>query len=283
MTSTKIKETRERGLDQFYTRPSIALKCIQQTQMYYNLDDFFIIEPSAGNGSFFLQIPSAKKVGLDILPKHHSIIQHDFFEYRPPLSDKKKLIIGNPPFGRVSSLAVRFFNHASTYADVIAFILPRTFRRVSVQNRLCLSFHLIYDEDIPTNPCAFEPPIQAKCCFQIWQKRETYRPLIDLPNSHDDWEFMSLGPLDTNNQPTVPRGADFALRAYGGRCGEIRTDNLGTLRPKSWHWIKSKVDTDILIQRFQQLDYSISVDTARQNSIGRKELVQLYIEKFQSL
>lgn len=89
-----------------------------------------------------------------------------------------------------------------------------------------------------------------------------------------------MEPLDTKNQPTVPKGSDFALRAYGGKCGEIKTNDLETLRPKSWHWIKSKLDPTILIKRFQELDYSISVNTARQNSIGRKELVQLYSKKF---
>lgn len=278
--STNTKEIRLEGLDQFYTLPPIARKCIQQTQCFYNLDDFFIIEPSAGNGSFFLQIPSTNKIGLDISPKHDTILPHDFFTYTPPKQDKKILIMGNPPFGRVSSLAVKFFNHASQYAEVIAFIVPRTFRRISIQNRLSPLFHLRYDEDIPTDPCSFDPPMQAKCCFQIWERKEISRPLVELPSTHKDWEFLSMGPLDTNNQPTVPRGADFALRAYGGKCGEIETTHLDTLRPKSWHWIKSTIDPAILIKRFQTLDYSISLDTARQNSIGKKELVQLYHEKF---
>lgn len=277
--STKTKQIRTEGLDQFYTLPHIALKYIQQTNVFYNLNDFFIIEPSAGNGSFFSQIPSTNKVGLDISPKHESIIQQDFFQYTPN-QEEKILVIGNPPFGRVSSLAVKFFNHASTFADVIAFIVPRTFRRVSIQNRLDHLFHLVYDEDVPTDPCSFDPPMQAKCCFQIWEKKEHSRPLIELPITHKDWEFLSLGPLDTNNQPTVPIGADFALRAYGGKCGEIKDSDLERLRPKSWHWIKSRINPQILIKRFGELDYSISFDTARQNSIGRKELIQLYIEKF---
>ena len=279
-SSTKTKEIRSEGLDQFYTLPHVALKCIQQTQVFYNLDDFLIIEPSAGNGSFFLQIPTTNKIGLDISPKHDTIVKHDFFTYIPPEQDTKILIIGNPPFGRVSSLAVKFFNHASQYADVIAFIVPRTFRRISIQNRLSLSFHLRHDEDVPTDPCSFDPPMQAKCCFQIWERKETSRNILELSVAHKDWEFLSMGPLDTKNQPTVPKGADFALRAYGGKCGEIKINNLETLRPKSWHWVKSKINPKILIERFQKLDYSISLDTARQNSIGRKELVQIYSQKF---
>ena len=66
------------------------------------------------------------------------------------------------------------------------------------------------------------------------------------------------------------------MRAYGGKIGEITKSGLQELRPKSWHWFSSNIDTDELISRFQQLDYSNSLNTARQNSMGRAELVQLY-------
>jgi len=39
---------------------------------------------------------------------------------------------------------------------------------------------------------------------------------------------------------------------------------------------KQCIDTDELISRFHQLDYSISLNTARQNSMGKTELVNLY-------
>jgi hypothetical protein len=91
---------------------------------------------------------------------------------------------------------------------------------------------------------------------------------------------MSFGPKDENGQPTPPVGADFAIRAYGGKCGEIVTENLDKLRPKSWHWIKSNISIPLLIERFNTLDYSLSLDTARQNSIGRGELVKLYSEEY---
>ena len=66
------------------------------------------------------------------------------------------------------------------------------------------------------------------------------------------------------------------MRAYGGKIGEIIQTGLQNLRPKSWHWFTSNIDTDELISRFQQLDYSNSLNTARQNSMGKAELVNLY-------
>ena len=200
----------------------------------------------------------------------------DFFNYTPATDKKKILVIGNPPFGKVSSTAIKFFNHSAKWANVIAFIIPRTFRKPSVQNKLDNMFHLIYDEDVPTKPCSFTPPMMVKCCFQIWEKKTFDRAIVNLSTKHKDWEFLSFGPLDKNGQPTPPLGADFAMRAYGGKIGEIQKTKLDELRPKSWHWIKSNINQDELIKRFNKLDYSNSLNTARQNSMGRGELVRLY-------
>lgn len=275
--------TRQEGLDKFYTIPSVAKECLRILGTFFPWDSWDrIIEPSAGNGNFFLQIPSDKKIGMDIAPEHSTIQTQNFFEFSLPstfpslFSCPKVLVVGNPPFGRVSSLALKFFNHAAKFSTVIAFVLPRTFRRISLQNKMDPSFHCIHDSDIPLEPCAFDPPMRAKCCFQIWEKRSYPRDQITLSTTHHDWTFLPYGPFDKDGQPTPPSNADFAIRAYGGACGEIRTDALDTLRPKSWHWIKSNIDKDTLIERFSSLDYSVSQNTARQNSIGRGELVFLY-------
>jgi hypothetical protein len=122
--------------------------------------------------------------------------------------------------------------------------------------------------------------MMAKCCFQIWEKRDSKRDMVELATSHDDWDFLAFGPKDLNGQPTPPKEADFAIRAYGGKCGEIVGVELETLRPKSWHWIRSKIEKDELKQRFSSLDYTVSLDTARQNSIGRGELVRLYSDTY---
>ena len=272
----EVKTIREEGLDKFYTLPTCSKKCIDKICQLYDITKWdLIVEPSAGNGSFLNQIPSNNKIGIDILPEQPNIIKQDFFHYSP-LNKTNILVIGNPPFGKVSSLAIKFFNHSAKWANVIAFIIPRTFRKISVQNKLDNMFHLVYDEEIPNNPCCFSPQMMVKCCFQIWEKKETKRKFIDLSTTHPDWEFLKLGPIDSNGQPTPPLTADFAMRAYGGKIGEIKMDGLNKLRPKSWHWFKINIDKKILIDRFTKLDYSNSSNTARQNSMGRGELVALY-------
>tara|TARA_B110000008_G_C16894076_1_gene534002 strand:- start:271 stop:1134 length:864 start_codon:yes stop_codon:yes gene_type:complete len=272
-----VKEVRKEGLDKFYTNEDYSKKCITKVFELYDKSKLdLIIEPSAGNGSFYNQIEFNDKVGIDISPEHENIKKMDYFDYKPPEDKKNILVIGNPPFGKISSVAVKFFNHSANWSNIIAFIIPKTFRRPSVQNRLNKMFHLIYDEDVPDKPCSFTPKMMVKCCFQIWEKKEVERVLVYLATSHEDWNFLSYGPLDNRNQPTPPNGADFALRAYGGNIGEIKRENLSELRPKSWHWIKSNIDIEDLINIFNKLDYSDSLNTARQNSMGRGELVRLY-------
>jgi hypothetical protein len=269
------------GLDKFYTKKDISNKCIGEVDKQIKINNFdLVIEPSAGNGSFYDQIIHNNKLGIDISPDNNQIIKKDFLTYTPDNKFKNILVIGNPPFGKVSSLAVKFFNHSAEWANAIAFIIPKTFRRISVQNQLNLNFHLLHDIDIPNSPCSFEPPMSVKCCFQIWIRKNDKRDIIILQTIHKDWDFLPFGPIDKKGQPTPPNNADFALRAYGGKCGEIFEKELMTLRPKSYHWIKTKINKKILIDRFNTLDYSISKDTARQNSIGKAELVKLYSNKY---
>jgi len=267
-------------LDQFYTNKNIALKCYNKLTELIDINDYDIhLEPSAGSGSFFDIMDNNKKIGLDVNPKKEGICKMNFFDYNPQ-HNKKYLVIGNPPFGRVSSLAVKFFNKCSEFSNCIAFIIPRTFKRVSIQNRLNLYFKLIYNEDLPIKPCCFTPKMTAKCCFQIWIKSKTKRKKIIYDKKHDHFEFLKYGPKDNKNQPTPPKNSDFVIKAYGGNCGELIDENLQSLRPKSWHWIKSKINIKELKKRFRKLNYSISKDTVRQDSLGQKELIYLYKLKF---
>ena len=253
-------------LDQFYTNPDISKQCID----LMNFDNYdIILEPSAGNGSFFNQLPIDKRVGIDLEPKAEGITKLDFFMFSP-IKSKKYLVIGNPPFGRVSSVAIDFFNHAATFADTIAFIIPRTFRRVSVQNKLHMGFELIKDIEIPMG--SFIPKsMKAKCCFQIWKKTTNVRKKIILPLTHNDFKVLYIDDFES---------ADFAIRAYGSNCGEINF-NVRELAPRSWHFIKpDKKTKDFLLDKFKKLKYyPLASDTARQDSIGKAELIMLYNEE----
>ena len=262
--------------DRYYTDPDEAKRFVDMVDRRYGMENFSLcIEPSAGSGSFSQHLPSDNSVFYDISPAIDGIIEQDYFtvSYDPD----NILVIGNPPFGRVSSTAIRFFNHSANFAEVIAFIIPQTFHRVSVQNKLDLNFRMVYNEDI--DGCIFTPEMLAKCSFQIWERFQEPRQKIVLKTIHPDWNFLSLGSEDENKQPTTPENPSFAIGAYGVKVGRIVESGFDKLRPKSWHWIRTDYK-DELIERFSGLDYSIAEKTVRQPSLGRGELVQLYVDSY---
>lgn len=267
-------------MDQFYTKPDVAQQCYQILEQELNIDDYdVLLEPSAGTGSFYNLLKQDKRIGIDLEPKCKGVAKADFLDFVAD-TNKTYLVVGNPPFGKVSSLAVKFFNKAALFANAIAFIVPRTFKRASICNRLDKQFHLVKNVDLPLKPCCFEPSMSAKCCFQIWMRGDNARSQITFNKAHKDFAFLKLGPLDNNNQPTPPSGADFVVKAYGGNCGAVVKEGLAALRPKSWHWIKSNIDIDTLVSRIGELDFSMSKDTVRQDSIGQQELIFLYESRF---
>ena len=218
-------------------------------------------------------IEHKNKIGFDIEPEHESIIKKDFFEYHPDTYLYNNILtIGNPPFGRVCSLAIKFFNHAAKFSNVIAFIIPRSFRKVSMQNKLDINFKLIYDMDISNKLNTFDPPINVKCCFQIWVRTNNKRIIKKLDIKHKDWKFLNYKKDDILL-------SDFAIRAYGGKCGEIVEYNFDMLNCKGWHFIKSNINIDQLKSNMLHLDFKNSKNTARQNSLGKAELVDLYTKK----
>ena len=279
--TTPATDVHDPETDKFYTHPSISERCLATLGSRYNWSDWgLVIEPSAGNGSFLTRIPTEKRIGLDISPSHDTIVQQDFFTYTPPSDSGKILVVGSPPFGNVHSLAVDFFNYASKWTSVIAFIVPMTFRLRGFQMKLNPYFHLVYDEEIPVTKTTFDPPMLGKCCFQIWEKKDTKYEPNRILNTHNDWKFLEFSSKGTNGQPIPPTGADFAIRASGNTCGELIENGFETLYPKELHWIQSTIEKDVLIERFKSLNYHQSLFRSRYDSISRMELVKIYANKY---
>jgi len=145
-------------LDKFYTKPEIADFCVVVFKKYFNIKkNDIIIEPSAGNGSFFKSLNNmdCKKYYFDIAPENHQIVAQDFLKYTLLKKNYKIHVIGNPPFGKQSSTAVKFIQHAASFADSISFILPKSFRKESLKSKVPLNFHLMHEEELPPNSFFF--------------------------------------------------------------------------------------------------------------------------------
>lgn len=200
--------------EQFFTKPAVAadVSTIIKSQSWFKELTAFI-EPSAGGGALLKHFPGAK--GYDLVPQGEGIEQADFLAHEFKTDPSKTLIFGNPPFGRGGSLALKFIQKAAKLADTIAFILPATFAKDSMKNRLPSTFHLVFEKKLPKD--SFESPsgqlLDVICVFQIWRKGpdERVKNVFDAANS--PVQFVKL------------EQADFAVRKIGDdkSLGRIET------------------------------------------------------------
>ena len=178
------------GLDKFYTQEHVAKQCFEFLHSQLNISENAIyLEPSAGAGSFINLL--SHYIALDIAPEDDRIKKQDYLKYEV---DKENFItIGNPPFGNRSKLAIDFFNKAATMSDVIAFILPVSFMKWSVQKNLNKDFKLIFSQILEPNSFIFSgKDCSIRCCFQIWTRCSSD---VDLrlkkapPTTHKSFEM----------------------------------------------------------------------------------------------
>ena len=249
------------ALDQYYTQFKVARRCWRLFKMHFGESRYLMVEPSAGTGSFFRMLPPGS-VGVDVDPRYPGIITADFLTFVIP-AGREAAIIGNPPFGKNASLAVRFFNRAASQASVtiIAMILPRTFRKASVQNRLSRAFHMLFEETVADDAFLFRGrPYNVPATFQIWVRRPQPRPLRQVAPTHVDFEF------------TTPDRADFAIQRVGARAGRIHHDF--TASPNSHYFIRGKVEA--VMAQLALADAAKNV--AGNPSLAKSEIVALYDE-----
>lgn len=263
-----IKQSKE--LDQYYTLPTLAEYFLSKAKELLPYDDYdILLEPSAGTGSFYNRLDD-RRIGVDLDPKAQGIIEQDFYDYYPSqCADTKILTIGNPPFGKNSSDAVKFFNHAAQFSDAIAFILPRTFRKTSLINRLDRNFHLIFDETVPEKSFIHEnKSYDVWCCMQIWIKRDEKRDRIAVMTFSDAAAYWTI---------VAPHDANFCVQRVGGRAGLVRSgEGFRNYSEQSHYFIK--VIDPRTIGIFKSLNYDhLKYNTAGNPSISGGELVELFL------
>ena len=191
-------------LEQYYTSSHFALELCRHIEAYVSLVDYVVIEPSAGSGTILSALPRGS-IGMDVDPKSSAIIKANYLETRI-VTNRDIAVVGNPPF----HLAVDFFEHAAKQARVIAMIVPLTFRRASVINKLDSYFHLVAEIDVPS--WAFlraGRPYNVAAILQIWEKRTVKRAKLPKHTEHADFTF---GP---------PAGAVVAIQRIGANASLV--------------------------------------------------------------
>lgn len=170
-------------------------------------------------------------------------------------------VIGNPPYGKNSNLAIKFLNLAGCLSKQITFVLPRTFRKTSAINRVRTDLHLTSDNDVANG--TFPDTITA--CWQSWELRSEHRSKIQTINTHPDFEFVDKAV------------AQIALGRVGaGPCGRVYEEF--SERSINTHFFLC-VKSPEVIDRLRSLETKFreqAHQTVGMPSLTRPELVKIY-------
>jgi hypothetical protein len=261
--------------EQYYTTDTTAKYCIDKLLLKIpelvirpGIQEYIWLEPSAGAGSFVNNIPATihieNRIALDIEPAAAGIHKQDYLSWDVPQPSigKKYLVFGNPPFGRQSSLAKLFIAKSCKFAEIIAFILPKSFVKPSMNRVFSSEFHCIHSEDLPSNSfllngtTAYDVP----CVFQIWQKQDTSR--IALP------EIQPLGYKYL--KPAEPY--DIVIRRIGIYAGKAYNPVLTqkTTYSKQSHYFISLEQQ--YIRHVSQIIEKINAHVFPSNTVGPRSL-----------
>jgi hypothetical protein len=214
----RLGNTRVTGKEQFYTPRELARSLVQRVESVLgSLEGKSVLEPAGGTGSFVeaAYAKGVKKViSFDIEPLHRKVLLGNFLDQE--LTEQNLITISNPPFGRNNSLSIPFFNHAASVSDAICFIVPRSWRKWSVTNRLDLNFELVSDQDIDIDYIDSDGELisdksRLATCFQIWKRSEKTRVPVKVTD---------MGVI----QKVSPELADVSMTIFGYGCGSIKEE-----------------------------------------------------------
>jgi predicted RNA methylase len=268
MKSKQDTGLKRNTIDKYYTKLEIVEQCIEEIKKCINItDDDLIIEPSAGNGSFieYIKRLSNNYKFYDIEPEHDEVLKQDFLEidYNILKQNFKNIhIIGNPPFGRQASLAIKFIKKCCLFSNSISFILPKSFKKDSMKKYFDKHYHLIYEIDLTDNSFLVNDiESDVPCVFQIWQYKEDIRNEIEklIPNN---FKFVKK-----EDEP------DISFRRVGVNAGIIMRE-IDNKSIQSHYFIKFTNNKliDENIEKLKLIKFNFN-NTVGPKSISKQELI----------
>lgn len=267
MNDLQKKGRKRNTIDKYYTKNTVVDTCLAYfiSNIQVDRERDWIIEPSAGNGAFISGIKKLihNHLFYDIDPKHPEIVKQDYLLYDPRLISQSRIhVIGNPPFGRQSSLAIQFIKKSVEFCSTLSFILPKSFKKDSLKKKFPLHFHLIFETDLPPNSFLVnENEHDVPCVFQIWEKQIIPRT-ITTKQIPLHFIFVSK-----NDNP------DISFRRIGVNAGTIDT-NTTHKNVQSHYFIKFTNGKPIEenLERLSRIKYPFN-NTVGPNSISKQELI----------
>ena len=272
--------TRKTGKEQYYTNPEVVDICLEMVAKHIDLTGKTIIEPCGGTGEFIKGLVRAgisenQIISYDIEPKHPLVKEGNYLETKWESEEQSFISITNPPFGRASSLAKKFFNHDAGHCDYICYLVPKSWRKWSLHNSLDSKFHLIADIELPKN-CFYRPNEEKSkkdvlnTVFQIWERRDHDRPEIKIPD-HGLVEKVQPVPKITKRElvkdskgnvkekltkrPDYVEGANFQMIVFGHSCGKTSEITEPRVDAKTTT-MYFKIEKEEVKQALREIDFS---------------------------
>lgn len=274
-----------RDLDQFFTNARVVRRCLQFLDGVVPLREFArVLEPAAGDGAFVRGLLKAgvprsriEYADVDALdPRHRADFLADPAPEPLQPGDPPLLVVGNPPFGTMGRSAVQFFNRAAAMgAAAIAFIVPASFGKDSVQARLDRRYHLF--GEMALDPDSFTlggQPYCANCIFQVWAPTADggVREVRAARSSTADFELVRR---DASPPP------HFAVRRVGALAGTIFEQDVAGRSASSHLFVRVRRERSRarVLRRMRRLNLLQCEErrrTVANPSICGSELVRLY-------
>lgn len=195
--------------DAYFTAPTSAAFCVSILKDYqWATANTITQEPCVGNGSLLGGLPGRVIAG-DLHDYGIGATVENFLEASPKNAN---LIFTNPPFGRAGSLALKFLQKAATECNRLAFILPASFRKVSMLDRIPKNFALVGDFPLPDQNYILPDGTTRKVLttFQLWECSPSKRPTLSR-----------IAPYQTYTKRVPPSEAQFAFRTQGASAGRV--------------------------------------------------------------
>jgi len=278
-------------IDKYYTKPSVAITCVSLMKKHVSPKKLcdLIIEPSAGNGSFLSSLKTLKcPVRMyDIRPEHPQVLQRDYLtipieEIQTGCSPDGRIhVVGNPPFGRQASLAIKFIKKTCTFADTISFILPKSFKKDSMRRAFSNYFHLVHQHDLDNSSFLVNnKEHDSPCVFQVWVRRAEPRP---EPEVYTPIGFFFVKRPDLvvpikGATPDIPHAAIRRVGVYAGRVIRTTTPEEAESKSHQTHYFirflpdaYANENIDKLVEQISDIVYDTD-NTVGPRSISKNEM-----------
>lgn len=275
-------------LDQFYTSRKTSQQCLHILEKllnnHYDLNNTTFLEPSAGDGSFLDALNDKKYswIAGDIEPHNENIIKTDFLQdYNWELDKDKDIIIGNPPFGKRSSLAIDFVNKGLELVDTVAFILPIQFNKYLTQKKINDDAQLINSTILKPDSFIFNNKnYSVRTVFQVWTLKDNIgkdqRIRTAPPTKHKDFhlEYYNCVPEKLH---LFEKEWDFAVLRQGwGDFNPIVLDDYNQLSKKK-QWMFFKSDNKNIIKKLKNIDYNnLAEKNTSVRGFGKADIIAEY-------